>query len=720
MGDLPVDGRVRPVVVAIHPDAGRTASWPVDRTRVVGEPVQVVADVVVDGHDHLRCWLRWRRAGDGPWGQAPMVPVGNDRYEASVCFDELGRYELSVRAAVDRIESWAHAFRAIRQAGQPWDVEALAGADLLADAAARCEGPDATTLRDGAERLRRAAERPERGAESGDLAPGLDVDPGPGLDVDPGPGLDLDTLVTVAARHPDLRDATEVSAGTVWVDRPLAGASAWYELFPRSASPDPTRAGRLADVTARLPGLAALGFDIVYLPPIHPIGRQHRKGRNGAVLARPDDPGSPWAIGGPEGGHDAIHPDLGDLDDLAGLVEQARGLGMEVALDLALQCSPDHPWVTEHPAWFRHRPDGTIACAENPPKRYEDVYPLDFETADWRALWLALADVVDTWIDRGITVFRVDNPHTKPVRFWRWLIERVHQRHPEVLFLAEAFTRPRMMELLAAVGFSQSYTYFTWREQKWEIEQYLAELATPPVSEWFRPCFWPNTPDILPRHLHGGQRSTFVARLVLAATASACYGVYGPAYELMVHEPREPGSEEYRDSEKYEVRHWDLDRPDSLAPVYGRLNAIRRRHPALRQSRGLRLQRVDNDQLVAFVRTAPQPPADPGDHGPVSPWPTAGPAADGSGGRPAPWAPGSEPVGDAVLVVVNLDPVFRQTGWVELDLDAVGIPDDVAYEAHDLLTDQRFRWQGPRNFVALDPADWPAHVLHLHPVPGDR
>ncbi|MCK4176831.1 alpha-1,4-glucan--maltose-1-phosphate maltosyltransferase [Aciditerrimonas ferrireducens] len=693
----PPEGILRPVVSGLRPRLAIEPGWPVDRKRVVGEPVVVQADVVVDGHDLVLAWLAWRRPGTERWGRTPMQPLGNDRFEGAVSFDELGRFELAVEAAVDVVGSWARALAAKRRAGQPWAQDAAVGASLLAEAAERARGADRRALSAAARQLAEAAS-----AE--------DLD-----------GIDLPALCALASRHPDQTRVVRSPAGTVWVDRPLGGASAWYELFPRSASPDPSRPGTLADVAALLPELAELGVDVLYLPPIHPIGRTNRKGRDGAPVAGPGDPGSPWAIGGPEGGHEAVHPELGTVEDVVELAKAARRLGMELALDLAFQCSPDHPWVRQHPEWFRHRPDGTIAYAENPPKRYEDVYPLDFESPAWPALWEALAEVVETWVARGVTVFRVDNPHTKPVRFWVWLIERVHRSHPEVLFLAEAFTRPRMMELLAQVGFSQSYTYFTWREQKWELEEYLRELTESELAEYFRPCFWPNTPDILPRHLQAGQRAAFVTRLVLAATASSCYGVYGPAFELMEHEPREPGSEEYRHSEKYEVRHWDRHRPDSLAPVLALLNRIRRRHPALRQQRFLQLQRVDNDQLLAFAKTAPVPPAlDPEAPAPLSPWPTSAEPASGTGGRPAPWALERGPVGDVILTVLNLDPVFRQTGWVELDLDALGLPTEQPFVAHDLLTDQRFRWQGPRNFVALDPAEWPAHVLHLTPLSHDR
>ncbi|MGH9089253.1 MAG: alpha-amylase family glycosyl hydrolase, partial [Acidimicrobiales bacterium] len=453
----------------------------------------------------------------------------------------------------------------------------------------------------------------------------------------------------------------------VVVDPPLARFGSWYELFPRSTSPGPGRAGTLRDVVERLGYLERLGVDVLYLPPVHPIGTTGRKGAEGTTVGGPDDPGSPWAIGSPAGGHTAVDPDLGTLDDFDALVAAAAERGITVAIDLAFQCSPDHPWVRQHPEWFRHRPDGSIRTAENPPKRYEDIYPLDFETEAWWQLWQELLRVVRFWIGHGVEVFRVDNPHTKPFAFWEWLISSVKADHPEVLLLSEAFTRPKVMERLAKVGFSQSYTYFAWRNTKWEIETYMTELAG--VAHFFRPNFWPNTPDILTEALQTGGTAAFVARLVLAATLSANYGIYGPAFELQEHVARSPGSEEYAGSEKYTVRHWDLDRPDSLAPLIGRVNEIRRQHAALQRDDTLRFHQVDNDQLIAYSKTS-------GD--------------------------------DRVVVVVNLDPFNRQAGWVDVDLGP-------GADVHDLLTGARYHWAGDRNFVLLDPAAVPAHVFAVEP-----
>jgi starch synthase (maltosyl-transferring) len=462
----------------------------------------------------------------------------------------------------------------------------------------------------------------------------------------------------------------------VSVDRERARFGAWYELFPRSMASEPGRHGTFADVEARLPYVARMGFDVLYLPPIHPIGRAHRKGKNNSVTAEAGDVGSPWAIGGPEGGHTAIHPALGTADDFRRLVAAAKAHGLELALDLAFQCSPDHPWVKEHPEWFRRRPDGSIQYAENPPKKYQDIYPLDFDGPRWRELWAALLDVVLHWTAEGVRIFRVDNPHTKPFRFWEWLIGEARRRHPELVFLSEAFTRPRVTYQLAKAGFTQSYTYFTWRNTKWELEGYLGELTRSEVREFFRPSFWPNTPDILPEPLQHGDRAVFQARLVLAATLAASYGIYGPAYEQLEGRPLGPGREEYLDSEKYEVRHWDLERPGTLVDFIARLNRIRRENPALQSNEGLAFHPVDSPQLVAYSKATPD-------------------------------------LDDLVLVVVNLDPHHVHAGWVELPLDPLGLGRSEPYQVHDLLGGGRYVWSGARNYVEVDPRVAPAQIFRI-------
>jgi len=460
------------------------------------------------------------------------------------------------------------------------------------------------------------------------------------------------------------------------VDRERARYSTWYELFPRSAGTKPGVHGTLADVEARLPYVASMGFDILYLPPIHPIGLTERKAPNNKPGAGKNDPGSPWAIGGESGGHKAIHTSLGTLADFKRLVAKAKELGMELALDIAFQCSPDHPYVREHPEWFLKRADGTIQYAENPPKKYQDIYPFNFESDAWQDLWAELKSVFEFWVEHGVRVFRVDNPHTKPFPMWQWIIAEVKKSNPDVLFLSEAFTRPKVMYRLAKGGFTQSYTYFSWRNTKPEIVAYFTELSKPPVSDFFRPNLWPNTPDILPEFLQFGGRPAHAARLVLAATLGASYGIYGPVFELSEAAPREPGSEEYLDSEKYQLRSWDLDRQDSLRDLISRVNRIRRENPALQSNRGLRFHPVDNDQLIAYSKTT----------------------EDGA---------------DSVLTIVNLDPHNKHTGWLELELGSLGVESNKAFQVHDLLSGARFLWQGNRNFISLDPGYSPAHIFRI-------
>ncbi len=464
----------------------------------------------------------------------------------------------------------------------------------------------------------------------------------------------------------------------VMVERERARYGAWYELFPRSCSPEPGRHGTFWDLEARLPYIAEMGFDVVYLPPIHPIGRAYRKGPNNTLTPGPNDPGSPWAIGGPEGGHKSVHPALGTLDDFDHMVAIARNLGLEIALDIAFQCSPDHPYVREHPAWFRHRPDGSIKYAENPPKKYQDIYPIDFESEDWPNLYAELRDVFLFWIDRGVNIFRVDNPHTKPFRFWEWVIREVWDRHPETIFLAEAFTRPKVMKQLAKLGYSQSYSYFTWRNDKWGLTEYFTEMTRTDAIEYMRPNLFANTPDILHEFLQYGGRAAFQSRLVLAATLGATYGIYGPTYELCIGQALRHGSEEYLDSEKYEVRHWNLDSPGNIRDYVARVNAIRRENPALHDNRSLRFYPTDNEQIICYVKSVPD------------------------------WS-------NTILVVVNLDPHHKQSGWVRLPPSALGLAlsEDHIYQVHELIGDARYLWHGDSNFVELDPHASPAQVFRV-------
>jgi starch synthase (maltosyl-transferring) len=462
----------------------------------------------------------------------------------------------------------------------------------------------------------------------------------------------------------------------VTVDRERAGCGAWYEMFPRSASPVAGKHGTFKDCEARLPYVAAMGFDVLYLPPIHPIGRTGRKGKNNTLPAKTDDPGTPWAIGAKEGGHKAINSLLGTLDDFKHLMAKAKEYNIEIALDIAFQCSPDHPYVKEHPEWFLRRPDGTIQYAENPPKKYEDIYPLNFETKNWRELWEELKSVVLYWAGQDIRIFRVDNPHTKPFQFWEWLLVAVKKEYPETIFLSEAFTRPKVMYRLAKLGFTQSYTYFTWRNNKNELTDYLRELTESPVKDFFRPNFFTNTPDILHAYLQTGGRAAFMARLVLAATLCANYGIYGPAFELMESQPREPVSEEYLNSEKYEIKHWDIDRPDSLKDFIGRVNRIRRENAALRRNRNLWFNAANNEQLICYSKH-------------------------------------TDDLSNIILVVVNLDPHATQSGTVNVPLQSWGFDITKPFKVHDLLSDKRYNWRGEWNPIELNPTVCPAHVFHL-------
>jgi starch synthase (maltosyl-transferring) len=641
----------RVVVEAVTPEVSG-GRFPIKRT--IGEKVVVEADAYAEGHDAVRVVLRHRRASEPAWTEVEMEALGNDRWRGAFSISALEEHRYTVEAWVDAFATWQHGLAKKLRARAVEPVDLLVGAELVDAAAARAGGEDASRLRAAA-----AALRAEDGLEARShraLA---------------------EELTRLAGRYPDRSHASRHRAElSVAVDRERARFSSWYELFPRSASPEPGRHGTFADVEARLPYVAELGFDVLYLPPIHPIGRTFRKGKNNSVEAAADDVGSPWAIGAAEGGHTAIHPRLGTADDFRRLVARAKEHGIEIALDLAFQCAPDHPWVKEHPEWFRRRPDGTIQYAENPPKKYQDIYPIDFETSAWRELWSALLGVVLHWAEEGVSIFRVDNPHTKAFRFWEWCIAEARRRHPDLLFLSEAFTRPKVMYHLAKLGFTQSYTYFTWRNTKVELTEYLRELTRTEVRDFFRPNFWPNTPDILPEGLQYGGKAVFQSRLVLAATLGASYGIYGPAYEHLEGRAVRHGSEEYLDSEKYQLRHWDLAREGSLREFVARVNRIRRENPALQSNEGLTFHRVDNEQLIAYSKA-------------------------------------TDDLSDLVLVVVNLDPHHVHSGWIELPLEPLGLAPDQPYQAHDLLGGGRYLWHGPRNYVEIDPRVAPAQIFRI-------
>jgi starch synthase (maltosyl-transferring) len=646
-------GTQRVIISGVTPevDGGR---FPIKRT--LGEQVVVEADIFTDGHDLLEGSLRYRAADEPDWHEEPLTPLVNDRWGGSFAVTRLGRYRYTVHAWVDHFTTWQQALAKKVEDGQAVTVELHEGALLLEEASERAPAAHAQQLRAWAATFRSAQQRDAAACTTLALSP---------------------ELAALMQQYPDRRNATIYGTELqVIVDRAKARFSTWYEMFPRSCAPQPGQHGTFRDCEARLPYIADMGFDVLYLPPIHPIGRSFRKGKNNAVTAQPDDVGSPWAIGASEGGHKAIHPALGTLEEFRHLVRKAREFDIEVALDIALQCAPDHPYVTTHPQWFRWRPDGTVQYAENPPKKYQDIYPFEFASEAWEGLWEELQSIFRFWIAQGIRIFRVDNPHTKPFRFWEWCLATLQREYPEVLFLSEAFTRPKVMYHLAKLGFTQSYTYFAWRNTAWEVSRYFTELSQSNVREFFRPHLWPNTPDILNEFLQTGGRPAFMIRLLLAATLGANYGIYGPAFELCEATPREPGSEEYLDSEKYALRHWELDRPSSLKALIARVNRIRQENPALQSDWRLHFHRTDNDELLCYSKTTAS-------------------------------------FDNVILVVVNVSPEYTHAGWVTLDLEALGLAADQTYQVHDLLSDARYLWHGARNYVSLNPHVIPAHLFSV-------
>ena len=646
----------RVVIEGVEPqvDDGR---FPVKRT--VGEEVIVQADVLADGYDAVAAVVLFRKVGDQQWREAPMRPLDNDRWQGVFRVDTLGRYEYTVEAWVDRFASWRQDLSKKAGAGQDVSLELVEGAALVAVAVDR-----ATDTKSGEPVL----------ATLGILQNGDDLAARMAAALS-------DDLATFMAARPDRNHATRYDRILpVVVDRERARFGAWYEMFPRSAGTDPSRSATFAEAAEMLPYVASMGFDVLYLPPIHPIGRSFRKGPNNTLTAGANDPGSPWAIGSEEGGHTAVEPGLGTIEEFDTFVAAAAAQGLEIALDVAFQTSPDHPYVREHPDWFRHRPDGSIKYAENPPKKYQDIYPLNFESDDWRRLWHELKGIFEFWIQHGVRIFRVDNPHTKPFRFWEWALAELTRQYPDTIFLSEAFTRPKVMKYLAKIGFSQSYSYFTWRNTKEEIVEYFTELTGTSVREYLRPNLFANTPDILHAYLQRGGRPAFQIRLVLAGTLGASYGIYS-GFELAENVPVRNGSEEYLDSEKYQIRVRDYQRADSLAEFISQINAIRRAHPALQHDWGLSFHRTDNGELLAYSKRS----------------------LDGR---------------DLILVVLNLDPVNMQHGFVQLPIVAWGLTPHATVEVVDLLSTERYFWRGEWNYIRLDPQDRVAHILHVQlPAP---
>jgi starch synthase (maltosyl-transferring) len=637
------------VIENVAPEIGG-GRYPIKRE--VGDRIEVTADVFKEGHDVLGVMLRHRKSSDPDWDETPMRHVDNDRWLGSFDLIENTRYQYTIAAYVQSFASWRQEIIKKQQSTSDLRSELLEGQALVRAAVARAAGEDRARLSTALERWRGSS--------------------------DPSEALELalsEDLARLVQRHEERAAYTMYDRElSVVVDRVRARYGAWYEMFARSQGTQPGRSATFKECEARLPAIHAMGFDVLYLPPIHPIGRTNRKGRNNTLQAGPRDPGSPYAIGNEAGGHDAIDPDLGSLDDFDRFVEAVRTRDMEVALDFAINCSPDHPYVKEHPEWFYHRPDGTIKYAENPPKKYEDIYPLNFYCPDWQNLWKEMRRIVQFWIGHGVTIFRVDNPHTKPIVFWRWLIEEIQRDHPEVLFLSEAFTRPKMMRALAKAGFTQSYTYFTWRNFKQELMDYVTELTQSEMREYFRGNFFTNTPDILPEVLQHGGRPAFKLRLVLAATLSPSYGIYN-GYELCENRAI-PGTEEYLNSEKYEYKVWDWERPGNIVEFITRLNLIRRENPALQEYENVRFHDCDNDYVLSYGKST----------------------LDRT---------------NSLVIAVNLNPFQVQEARLQIPLAELGIEPTEIYQLHELITDQRQLVKGSTHQVRLDPLVEPAAIFAI-------
>jgi starch synthase (maltosyl-transferring) len=687
---FPQDARQRVVAERLSPeiDGGR---FPIKRT--VGEEVAVTVDLFADGHDVLAGVLRYRvlphGQPEGDWQEVPLRLIENDRWGARFTADALGKAEYTVEAWVDAFSTWLKGLIAKAEAGQDVSSELLEGAELVQNAATRLRpengAADNMRLLEIADKLR--SNQPQRVRVAAARDP---------------------VLKTLMDARPDRSASTRYDRVlSVIVDPVRARYGAWYEMFPRSITPDSTRSGTFREAESRLQAIASMGFDVLYLPPVHPIGRTHRKGRNNSLEAQPGDPGSPWAIGSPEGGHTGIEPGLGTIEDFDRFVRTANRLGLEVALDIAFQASPDHPWVREHPEWFKHRPDGSIKYAENPPKKYQDIYPINFESSQWESLWVALRDVFLFWVAHGVKIFRVDNPHTKSFRFWEWCIAEIQRDHPDTIFLAEAFTRPKVMRYLAKCGFSQSYTYYTWRNQAGELRDYLTELTKTELQEYMRPNFFANTPDILNEYLVHGGRPAFEVRLILAATLAASYGIYS-GYELCENVPVRPGSEEYLDSEKYQIKVRDYNAPGNLNELIARVNQIRRGHPALQQNATLAFHATDNPTLLFYSKRMPDRQIEPT---------TASAGATTDAGAPASdiGSPASSDAAreDRVFVVASTDPHNVQHGWIQVPTWEMGLSNDSPYIAQDLLDGAEYAWRGEWNYVRFDPSSRMAHIFAI-------
>lgn len=640
----------RIVIENVRPeiDGGR---FPIKRVK--GECVTVSADVFADGHAEIFVLLLFKRQEDREWQKVRMKSLGNDLWESKFRVEENVNYCYTVQGFMHDFDTWRKGLQKKVKSRQDVDVDLMIGVQILKAALPRVMPQHKSELKKWIGLLRNSRKK-EDALEA---------------------AFDSDLLYMLETYLDPRRSTVYEKELIVLVEDPRASFSSWYEFFPRSWGKKPGQHGTFKDCQQILPAIKDMGFNVIYLPPIHPIGQTKRKGKNNAVVCRKGDPGSPWAIGSKEGGHKSIHPQLGDFADFQDFVACANKLGLEVAIDLAFQCSPDHPYVKAHPKWFKWRPDGVVQYAENPPKKYEDILPLNFETDDRQSLWQELKSIVFFWIEKGVSIFRVDNPHTKPFVFWDWLIAEVKKAHPQTIFLAEAFTRPKVMYRLAKGGFTQSYTYFTWRHTKSELMEYLTELTQTEVGEFFRPNFWPNTPDILVPHLQEGGRPAFIMRVVLASMLSANFGIYGPVFELCLSKSVSD-KEEYIDSEKYEIKAWDWDRPGNIKSVITTLNMIRRENPSLQQTRKIRFLDINNDQLLCFYKA-------------------------------------TEDYSNIILVAVNLNPFCTESGWLRVPIDELGLDYERPYIAHDLLNEEKYVWQGDGAYIELDPQRSMAHVIRL-------
>lgn len=650
------DGRQRVIIENVSPELNG-GKYPAKSAE--GGLIVVEADIFVDGADTISAEICARPSGSSEWLRSPMLSQGNDHWSGSFSVGSPGTYDYTIEAWVDHFQTWQKGLTKKIEARQEISLDLEIGALLIDAGVARSSVDDAAKLRLFAATLR-SGEQEEAAAAALDIK-----------------------LAALMNRAPDKRCATVYEKVlSLTVEQKKAGFSSWYELFPRSWGSEPGRHGTFKECRRMLPMIAGMGFDVLYLPPIHPIGFTKRKGKNNALVAAPGEPGSCWAIGNSDGGHKAVHPELGSIKDFTEFVAEAEQNGISVALDIAFQCSPDHPYVKEHPTWFKWRPDGTVQFAENPPKKYEDILPIDFESADWQNLWIELKSIFLFWIEKGVKIFRVDNPHTKAFPFWEWAIASIKEEHPDTVFLAEAFTRPKLMARLAKAGYSQSYSYFTWRNTKHDLQEYLHELTTSSLKHFMRPNFWPNTPDILPDELQSGDRTKFIIRFVLAATLSSNYGMYGPAYELCEHLPVAVGKEDYLDSEKYEIKEWDLDRPGNIRAEITRVNRIRKENAALQQTNDITFVRIDasagreDDQLMGYVKRS----------------------TDGS---------------NVILTVVNLDHNNTRGGWLRFPLELFGLSHLHPFKVEDLLTGESYDWNGEWNYVEVNPRKMPAHIFRV-------